>query len=133
MRTHRHIPFLLSAIVVGWITFTSHQAALAQTTGDTITIAPQTPDSITTGLSVTAFLSTLYDHLFAILTLLAGILAVIYLIFQGIRLVTSAGDATRVKSARAGIINALIGVVIITITFLIIRVAGTVGSTLSNL
>lgn len=67
-----------------------------------------------------------------ILLLLAGILAVIYLIWSGFQYITSAGNADRAKGARAGIINAVIGIVVIVAAFFIVRFAVGIGSTVSS-
>ena len=67
-------------------------------------------------------------NLLAIITLIAGILAVFYLIWSGIQYITSAGSADKVKVARAGIINAVIGIVVIVVAFAVIRFAISIGS-----
>jgi hypothetical protein len=48
------------------------------------------------------------------LTYLAGSAAVIFLIFYGIKYITSQGNPEKIKLARAGVINAIIGIIIIT-------------------
>jgi hypothetical protein len=47
-----------------------------------------------------------------ILSLVVGVLAIIFIIIQGIRITLSAGDSQKVKSARSGIIYALVGVAV---------------------
>ncbi len=55
---------------------------------------------------------------------IAGIAAVIIIVIAGLTFVTSSGDAARVKKARAAIIDASVGLVVImtafTITYFII-------------
>jgi uncharacterized membrane protein len=48
-----------------------------------------------------------------ILSVIAGVVAVIIIVICGLRMVVSGGDAARVKQAREGIIYALIGLVVI--------------------
>ncbi|MBI2263526.1 hypothetical protein HY373_00515 [Candidatus Berkelbacteria bacterium] len=43
----------------------------------------------------------------------AGLVALVYLVFSGISYITAGGDAEKATSARTGIINAVIGVAVI--------------------
>lgn len=54
------------------------------------------------------------------LTLLAGIIAIFYLIWAGIQYITAGGDDDKAKKARAGIFNAVIGIVVIIFAYAII-------------
>ncbi len=56
-----------------------------------------------------------------ILTVVVGIAAVIVIIINGFRLVTSGGDATAVANARKGIIYAVVGLVIVAFAQFIVR------------
>lgn len=47
-----------------------------------------------------------------ILTIIVGITAVIMLIYNGMKMIWAQGDASAVKSARDGIIGAVVGVVV---------------------
>lgn len=58
-----------------------------------------------------------------VIFLLAGILAVIYLLWSGVQYITAGGNPDKVKAARQGIINAVIGVVVIMAAFFIVRIA----------
>jgi len=51
----------------------------------------------------------------------AGIVAVIYLIYGGLLYITAGGDAEKSKQGRTALINAIIGIVIIALAFLIVR------------
>lgn len=64
--------------------------------------------------------------------LIAGFLAVLFLLFAGIKYITSAGHPERAKEARAGIINVIIGVIVIVATYYIVRLAISLGTTLTN-
>lgn len=56
-----------------------------------------------------------------IILLIAGILAVIYLVWAGIVYITAGGDTAKADKGRVGIVNALIGLVVIAAAFLLIR------------
>jgi Type IV secretion system pilin len=78
---------------------------------------------------------TYIANILTVITYLAGVLAVFYLIYSGIQYITSAGNPDKVKLARQGIINAVIGIVVITATFFIINFSiglGTAGQSVVN-
>jgi hypothetical protein len=64
--------------------------------------------------------------------LIAGVLAVIFLIWSGIQYITSAGNPEKAKTARAGIINAIIGIIVIVGAYFIIRFAVGIGGQLNT-
>ncbi|HEY4524636.1 MAG TPA: hypothetical protein VJK26_02060 [Patescibacteria group bacterium] len=51
---------------------------------------------------------------------LAGALAVIYLVYGGILYITAGGDAEKATKGRTALVNAIIGIVIIILAFLIV-------------
>lgn len=53
--------------------------------------------------------------------LAAGLVAVIYLIIGGFRYVTSGGNAEAIEGAKATILNAIIGLIVIFISFLLVN------------
>ena len=59
-----------------------------------------------------------------LLLLIAGILAVIYLIYCGILYITAGGDTGKADKGRTGIVNAIIGLVIISAAYLLVRFVG---------
>ncbi len=65
--------------------------------------------------------------------LIAGVLAVIYLLYSGIQYITSAGNPEKAKGARQGIINAVIGIVVIIAAFFIVRLAVGSGNQINSL
>jgi hypothetical protein len=58
-------------------------------------------------------LSDLVSNIINVILIIAGVLAVIYLIWGGITYVTAGGDAEKAGKGRTAITNAIIGVVII--------------------
>jgi len=55
-----------------------------------------------------------------LIAILTGIVAVIMIIVSGLRFITSSGDPTKTKSARANMTSALIGLVIVVLAWAII-------------
>lgn len=53
-------------------------------------------------------------------------LAIVYLLFGGIKWMTSGGDKAKVDSARKHIISAIVGLVVVVGTFAILRILGTI-------
>lgn len=75
-------------------------------------------------------LSNLVTSVIDIMLFVAGTLAIIYLIYSGILYLTAAGNADAAKKGQSGIINAIIGVVVIVLAyFLVSAVASYVSST----
>ena len=85
-----------------------------------------------TGASPETTINNIYDIIFRDLTLLAGVLAVLYLIWYGIQYITSAGSPEKVKTARTGIINSIIGIIIIVVAYTIIKLAVGIGGQFSG-
>jgi fumarate reductase subunit D len=79
--------------------------------------------SLDGGADANRTISTLAQNVINIIFLIAGILAVIYLLWSGIQYITAGGNQDKVKAARQGIINAVIGIVVIMAAFFIIRIA----------
>ena len=59
---------------------------------------------------------------------LAGIIAVIYLIYSGILYITAGGDAEKATKGRTGVINAVIGIIIILLAYVIVTWVGNILS-----
>lgn len=79
-------------------------------------LSPFTPDANTT-------VAVLVAKVIDVLLYVAGIAAVIYLLYAGILYITSAGDEAKAEKGRKGIVNAVIGIIIITLAFVIEKVA----------
>lgn len=63
-----------------------------------------------------------------VIFLILGLLAVIYLIYGGVTYITAGGDAEKAGKGRVAITNAIIGVIIIILSFAIYRyVIGAIG------
>lgn len=58
--------------------------------------------------------------------IIAGAIAVIFLIYGGILYITAGGDAEKATKGRTAIVNAIIGVVIILLAFIIVQWVGNI-------
>jgi len=65
----------------------------------------------------------LYTIAFTALTTIAGVAAILFIIYYGIRMISSAGDPAKYKAARSNLINALLGVLVITVAYTLFRFA----------
>lgn len=54
--------------------------------------------------------------------IIAGAIAVLYLIYGGIEYITAGGDPEKATKGRTAIVNAIIGIVIIALAYLIVAV-----------
>jgi hypothetical protein len=59
----------------------------------------------------------------------AGVLAFIFLVVSGIMYITAGGNPEQSKKAQQGLINAIIGIIVITLAFVILRTVGNFVST----
>lgn len=68
-------------------------------------------------------LANLVALFIGVLLYIAGALAVIYLIYAGILYITAGGNPEQAKRAQVAIISAVIGIVVIGLSFVIFRMA----------
>jgi uncharacterized membrane protein len=75
---------------------------------------------------ITSSLSTeeLIARVANLFVVVAGIIAFIYLIYSGILYITSGSSPDQARKAQQGLINVIIGIIIIAISYLVIRVVG---------
>lgn len=66
-------------------------------------------------------LDQLIQTIINVVLLIAGIVAVIYLIIGGYQYITSSGNAEQAQAGRTTVLNAIIGLVIIFAAYLIVR------------
>ena len=64
----------------------------------------------------------LFGNIVNLLSIIAGMLAFIYLVYSGILYLTAAGNADNAKKGQQGIVNAIIGIVVIVAAWTIISV-----------
>ncbi|MCR4324720.1 MAG: hypothetical protein NUV69_03455 [Candidatus Curtissbacteria bacterium] len=66
-------------------------------------------------------IGSLASDLILILTSIAGVIAVVFIIIGGIRLVTSGGDPKKLSAAGAMITYAVVGLVVTALAFVILK------------
>jgi len=86
------------------------------------------PSNYTASTSV----GTLANRIITYVLLIAGVLAVGYLIYSGILYITAAGNPDSAKKGQQGVINAIIGIIIIMLAFFIVRFAMGIGSSIGT-
>jgi len=82
----------------------------------------QVPEAGGTGLPNQARISEILITIINILLAIAGLVAVIFLIVGGFRYITAGGNEEASEAAKKTITNAIIGIVIIILAFVIVRV-----------
>ena len=81
-------------------------------------VSPLTVGTDSKSDSIGALVSTAVGWI----SLVVGILAFIYLIYSGILYITAAGNPDQAKKGQQGIINAVIGIIIVVLAYTIITV-----------
>jgi len=80
------------------------------------------PSAGNTGLPNEASASAIIMRIIQILLAVAGLIAVIFLIVGGFRYILAGGNEEAAESAKKTITNAIIGIVIVILAFVIVRV-----------
>lgn len=70
-----------------------------------------------------------FKNLISIALIFAGIVAVFFIIYSGIRFISSGGDPKQVDAARQTLTWAIVGLVLILLSFLIVNVIATITGT----
>lgn len=74
---------------------------------------------ITTTGNVT--IASLFSSILQLVIIIAAIVAILYLIWAGIKYITASTDEEAAKKARTAVYNAIIGIIIIILSFVIIQ------------
>jgi|SRR3989344_4282958 len=80
------------------------------------------PDTRNTGLPAETKVSDLLFRIINVLLGIAGLVAVIFLIVGGFRYITAGGNEETAEAAKKTILNAIIGIVVIILSFVIVSV-----------
>ncbi len=115
----------------------SASTALAGTAGNTtgknsFDLLNPDPDAGSTIGNFQGFAGSAFQSVINIILFVAGAVAVIYLIWAGFRYITAGGDTKKADEARKGIINAIIGIIVIIAAYFIVRVAVSAGGTVTE-
>jgi len=77
----------------------------------------------------TGSIGDLVGNVINMIAIIVGVIAFFYLIYAGILYITANGNPDQAKKGQQGIINAIIGIVIVILAITIIRVASGLGNT----
>ncbi len=103
--------FILAPIYLPASVYADSKSALTQGATD---VSGQTGNPNTSiNTSLTKFIN--------ILSLIGGVIAVVFLIIGGYKYITSGGDANKISSAKNTILYALIGLIIVVLSQVIVR------------
>lgn len=80
------------------------------------------PGGTTDPLGEVTKVSDLIIRIIEILLAVAGLIAVVFLIVGGFRYITAGGNEEAAESAKKTILNAIIGIVVVILAFVIVRV-----------
>lgn len=82
--------------------------------------------------SATGIFSGLVGKVLVWVLAIIALIAFFYLIFSGVKYITSGGDAAKATEARNGIINAIIGIIVVVLAYVILQFAFKAGDALIN-
>lgn len=94
---------------------------------ETVKAAPWSAITPASAGGATTF-TTIVVWALSILLYVAGALAVIYLIYSGILYITAAGNPDNAKKGQQGIVNAIIGIVVIVLAYVIVAAISNLGN-----
>lgn len=77
-------------------------------------------------LDINTSFTGLTDQLLTWFLIAAGVIAVVYLVYGGILYITAGGDAEKATKGRTAVINAIIGIIIILLAYVIVRWVGSI-------
>lgn len=81
----------------------------------------QTVDGTTQQIPTLRCIFPLFDNIVTAALIFAGIVALLFIIFAGIKLIRSAGDQKQVQGARQTLTYAIIGLILIFLSFFFIN------------
>ena len=121
LRTLAYAPLAFTTVLM------SSQLALAAGATDFGSNARLNVNTTSTGK-----FSDIINQGFIVFTWIAGIAAVFYLLLSGFQYITAGGDGEKAGKARTGIVNAIIGIIILMAAFFIFNAARNAGTGLSS-
>lgn len=121
LKKYQSYVYYIAVMTVTVITAPSHVFAISSSDLSNNLIPVIIPKDGKVG---TAILTDTAVTVINLILLIAGILAVIYLIYSGILYITAGGDTGKAEKGRTGIVNAIIGLVIISAAYLLVRFVG---------
>lgn len=80
------------------------------------------------GYGPTGLIEYFYNNGYYFLLRVGGVLAVVMMMWYGIKYLSSGGNPEKAKQAKAGVLNTIYGVVIAALAYLIVRVGTNIGN-----
>ena len=90
-----------------------------------------TPDLTPTNEGSGGTISDFVEKIIPVITGIAGAIAIIYLIYSGILYLNAAGNPDAAKKGQQGIINAIIGIIVIALAYVIVNAVFGTANTIS--
>lgn len=90
------------------------------------TPTPQWGDCVVDGVATLACIPVLFTNIIDAAFLLSGTVAMFFIVVAGIKYITSGGDAKQAEGARKTLTYAIIGLVVVLLSFFIINVISAV-------
>lgn len=87
--------------------------------------------SLTPAQTTTTF-GALASSVIKIILWIAAVAAILYLLWSGVMYITAGGDDDKATSARKGIINAIIGIVVVVGAYYIFSASSSLGSNINT-
>lgn len=83
------------------------------------------PDCVTPeGVATLKCIPALFQNVVTVAVIFAGLIAVILIVISGIKFITSGGDPKQVEGAKQTLTYAIIGLVIVLLSFVIVNLIG---------
>lgn len=117
---------LLSGLMLACLPLVAHAGIF----DDNTVVSPR---NISQNPSFLTVVTNVYNKLFIALGVIAGGLAVLYVVWAGIQYIQSGGDAAKAKAARGAIINAVIGIAIVIAAYAFVRIGVVIGGMIARL
>jgi len=84
-------------------------------------------DCVENGIATLRCIPVFTNNIINGVSVLAGVATIFFIVWAGIRFITSGGDAVKLAKARSTITYAIVGFVIIVLSFVIIKVFSAVS------
>jgi hypothetical protein len=79
------------------------------------------------GVNADTIFGSLIGRIMGWVLVVVALVAFIYLVVNGVKYITAGGDAAKATEARTGILNAIIGLIVVILAYVILRFAGGLG------
>lgn len=117
--------------ISNWIVGTAHAASTTTTLNGTDFFGKFSLIK-GTGTSAQSTLSTVIGFVVTWVLAIVGLIAFFYMLSNGIKYITAGGDAAKATEARQGIVNAIIGIIVVVAAYFIVQFAFNLGANIAG-